>query len=649
MATTTRKLAAIMFTDIVGYTALMGSDEDNAFEVLRKNREIHTKFISKFNGTLIKEMGDGMLISFDLASNAVRCAIDIQKSCTTEEIPLKIGIHEGEMVFEQNDVLGDGVNIASRIQEGTEQGCIMISGSVYRDIKNKATIQSVYLGERSFKNVDEPIKVYKVFCDETDFEIPIKTKSAEQIPEKKSIVVLPFDDLSPGKDNEYFSDGLIEEIITMLSQIHGLRVISRTSALMYKGKDKSVSTIGEELNVRHVLEGSVRKAGNSLKITAQLIDAQQDDHLWAKSYNGSLDDIFQIQESVSRSIVDSLEIQLLKKENKALANPVIEDARAYQYYLKARNEIFKFTEEGCKYAINYLKAAEDIIGDNIMLIGGLGYAYCNYANVTTKENSSYIKECRRYAEKAIQLYPEAYQGYFLTAFADLFESGGMVATYPSMKKAFEIAPQNPEILLWYPVFLIFLGKIEEAFSTLDKLIAVDPLSSTSYLVLAKAQLIAGDLGASFSSFKKCIQLNPLDPFRYLYAYALAYNYQNKEVDTLVNSLIRDTPSDNFSISLIKILQFALNNDEQGFKGILTPEFIVRCKQDCEFSWHVADCYAILGDNNEALNWLDQAVDGGFLNTQFFYNYDPFIKPLIKEKRFEEIMEKAKRIFDSIDG
>ena len=165
--------AAIMFTDIVGYTALMGSDEDRAFEVLRENREIHSKLIEQFNGTLIKEMGDGMLVSFNLASDAVRCAIEIQKASIEQDIPLKIGIHQGEMVFEGNDVLGDGVNIASRIQDGTEEGCITISGSVYRDIKNKAGIRTEFIKERNFKNVDERIKVYRVINGEDHEELSI--------------------------------------------------------------------------------------------------------------------------------------------------------------------------------------------------------------------------------------------------------------------------------------------------------------------------------------------------------------------------------------------------------------------------------------------------------------------------------------------
>jgi len=279
--------------------------------MLKRNHVIHESLIQKHNGTLIKEVGDGTLASFPLASDAVRCAIEIQQACEEQNIPLKIGIHEGEMVFAGSDVLGDGVNIASRLQESAEEGCITISGSVYRDSKNKTGIKTEFLEEKTFKNIDEPIKVYNVLFKEKRevskepqtqqaFKkskifyyimaglivvisailiwrfLPIKVvestdKSTEVV--DKSIAVLPFTDISPDKDQEYFSDGMMDAILMHLWKIGDLEVTSRTSVMQYKGTTKTTPQIAEELGVAHVLEGSVSKSGDRIRIIVQLIDA----------------------------------------------------------------------------------------------------------------------------------------------------------------------------------------------------------------------------------------------------------------------------------------------------------------------------------------------------------------------------------------
>ena len=267
MATiTNRQLAAIMFTDIVGYTALMGSDEDRAFEVLSKNREIHKQLVDRYNGTLIKEIGDGILISFNLASDAVYCAIEIQKKCKELDIPLKIGIHEGEMVFDDSDVLGDGVNIASRLQEDAQEGCIAISGKVYSDIKNRKEIITNFVKEKTFKNVEDPIKVYKVLCGDEENQ-PVST-SASNVKSKskkpyyisaglvvivfailsiwkfaainetaeldKSIAVLPFEYLSEEANKQHLADGVMDAITRNLVKISDLKVIAGTSVEKYR-------------------------------------------------------------------------------------------------------------------------------------------------------------------------------------------------------------------------------------------------------------------------------------------------------------------------------------------------------------------------------------------------------------------------------
>jgi adenylate cyclase len=375
-----RRHIAVMFTDIVGYTALMGSDEDKAFDMLKRNHTIHATLIEKHNGTLIKEVGDGTLASFPLASDAVRCAIEIQNEAKSQEIPLKIGIHQGEMVMVGADVLGDGVNVASRLQESAEEGCISISGAVYRDVKNKAGITTEFIEEKSLKNVDEPIKVYRVLCEEQEqrttsdesraassatvgarargvnkptyyfigsvlilivavvliwFLYPKQTPIIEAEPDR-SIAVLPFDDMSPNKDQEYFSNGMTEEILLHLYKIGDLEVTSRTSSEKYDDTDKLIGEIATELGVKYILEGSVRKVGDRVRITAQLIDAFNDKHLWAESYDEELKDVFKIQSNIAKNIAKSLKAEISPELKERIERIPTKNLEAYNLYLKAR-------------------------------------------------------------------------------------------------------------------------------------------------------------------------------------------------------------------------------------------------------------------------------------------------------------------------
>jgi adenylate cyclase len=318
----TRKLAAIMFTDIVGYSAMMSKDEKQAMNVLEKNREIHKSAIAKFNGEYIKEIGDGNLSIFQSSFDAVNCALEIQKACCSESyLMVRIGIHIGDIILKENDIFGDGVNIASRIEAAGEPGGIYISERVYEDIKNKTNINAEFIGERTFKNINYPVKVYSIFTGKKEeMSEPVFSEPGEI--KEKSIIVLPFENISPDPDQEYFSDGLTEEIITDLSQIQSLRVISRNSSMMLKGTRKATKTIAKELNVQYVLEGSVRKAGNNLRIVAQLIDAKTDTHLWAEKYRGILDDIFDMQEKVSQSIVNALKVKLTPKEDSQIPEQI---------------------------------------------------------------------------------------------------------------------------------------------------------------------------------------------------------------------------------------------------------------------------------------------------------------------------------------
>ena len=384
-----------MFTDIVGYTALMGSDEDRAFYMLAKNREIHSKFINQFNGTLIKEMGDGMLVSFNLASDAVRSAIEIQKASKEQNIPLKIGIHEGEMVFEGNDVLGDGVNIASRIQDNTEAGCITISASVYRDIKNKAEIKTEFIGEKAFKNVDEPIRVYKVFSEEHlgseslqeklknhhDLQKPhavplfvhrrnviialvivvvvlliypkvFRNDKFEGIRDEDgriSVAVMPFKNMTGDSTYYMWQEGLQNLLITSLSNSEELAVRQYETmfGILGNGKDINYSSItpslarevAKKLEANTFISGNLHQFGDNLRITVNITDADSEEIYKSYEMDGTTeDDFFNLTDSLSMLIRNFLEIKSLKQNLFFdVSNVYTNSSEAYKLYLQGSN------------------------------------------------------------------------------------------------------------------------------------------------------------------------------------------------------------------------------------------------------------------------------------------------------------------------
>ena len=453
-----RKLAAVMFTDIIGYTALMSRDEQKALALLQKNRKLQKSLAEKHNGEFLKEMGDGTLLCFQSALDAVKCAIAIQESVKDDsDLNLRIGIHLGDIVFRDGDVYGNGVNVASRIERLAESGCVCISEEVFRSVRNQPEIGAVFLEEKRLKNVDHPVKIYTLSGKGVKSSKHGLQWQKESDSKGKSIIVLPFEDMSPDKDNEYFSDGLTEEIITDLSHIHDLLVISRNSAMTFKGTKKKTNEIAKEVNVQYVLEGSVRKAGNSLRITAQLIDAKTDVHLWAEKYRGTLDDVFDIQEKVSRSIVDALKVKISSKEDKRIAERPIDNAQAYECYLKARQEMWKWTEDGLDRAMQFIQSGLDIIGDNELFYIAMGMIYCQYVNFVIKKDESVLIKAEECAQKAFSLNSESSRCHYLMGFIQLWR-GNIRESVNGVKKALDIDPNYSDALILLGYFYGMSGK-----------------------------------------------------------------------------------------------------------------------------------------------------------------------------------------------
>src|SRR6516164_6787620 len=305
----TRRLAAILAADVVGYSRLMGLDEAGTVEVLREHRVAADPIIAEHSGRVVKTTGDGLLIEFGSVVGAVECALGLQRLAAERNagtpaerrMEWRIGIHLGDVLIEGDDILGDGVNIAARLEGIAEPGGICISEDAFRQVRGKVEVEFADLGEQSLKNIARPLRFYSVGSAPAASQ-PISPPAALPLPDKPSIAVLPFANMSGDPEQEYFADGMVEEIITALSRLPWLFVIARNSAFTYKGRQIDVKQVARELGVRYVLEGSVRKAGNRVRITGQLIDTTTGAHIWADRFDGALDDIFELQDQVASSV-----------------------------------------------------------------------------------------------------------------------------------------------------------------------------------------------------------------------------------------------------------------------------------------------------------------------------------------------------------
>jgi TolB-like protein len=625
----------------------MGSDEEKAIEILRTNRENQCEQIKKFNGTLVKEVGDGILASFDLASEAARCAIEIQRLSRARNIPLKIGIHEGEIIIEGDDVLGDAVNIASRLQEASEGGCITISEVVYRNVKNKSDIYAEFIDEKTLKNVNYPVKIYQIRCEDQSAKVVEANITKDQIPQKNSIIVLPFENMSPDPDQEYFSDGLTEEIITDLSYIKNLLVISRSSAMTFKGTKKKIKEIAREVNVHYVLEGSVRKAGNNLRITAQLIDGLNDTHLWADKYSGILDDVFDIQEKVSREIAEALKLKLSPEENQNISSRPIDNTLVYEYYLKAIEAITTFSEAGNIQAIRHLQNAIDIAGDNPQLYAGIAFAYWNLVNIGAQQEDYLIKS-EEYANKALELDHRSSIAYVVLGYVEFLRQN-TIESLPLFKKALEINPDENFGLIGIMTVYCLTGQISKAKPYHQRVMQMDPLSFPSNWYNGGIYFYNGQYELALHAWERLYKLHPENPYsKYTYALILAYNNKVDEAVSVIQENVKVNPDTLFA-KLGLILKYALGGDKQKMLHEITQDLKNTVSRDYDFSHHLSCFFSIINDKKEALKWLEISINNGFINYPLFNEYDPLLQNLRGMKKFKELMERIKVEWENFEA
>jgi TolB-like protein/class 3 adenylate cyclase len=352
-----RRLAAVLAADIAEYSRLMGTDEEGTLARLKAVRKgIVDPAITSHRGHIVKTTGDGMLVEFASAVDAVRHAVEVQRCMAqqnaavpqNQRIEFRIGIHVGDVIFDDNDIFGDGVNIAARLEGIAEPGGVCISDDAYRQVRGKVEIACDDLGPQPLKNIAEPMRAWRVrLTGQTPSAVrsgsAVSQSQALPLPDKPSIAVLPFQNMSGDPEQEYFADGMVEDITTGLSRSKSLFVIARTSSFTYKGKAVDIKQVGRELGVRYVLEGSVRKSGNRVRVTGQLVDAATGNHIWADRYESTLEDIFDLQDRVTMSVIGAIAPHLERAEIARAQRKPTESLQAYDYYLRALASFYRFS------------------------------------------------------------------------------------------------------------------------------------------------------------------------------------------------------------------------------------------------------------------------------------------------------------------
>ena len=642
-----RQLAAIMFTDIVGYTALMDTNEELAFAILQKNRSIHKPRIEQFHGKFLKEMGDGILASFTTVTDAVYCAGAIQKACENEpELNLRIGIHQGEVVSQGEDVFGSGVNIASRIEAIAPAGRIWVSDSVQQNIQNKKGIEIEFIKEATLKNVKQAVKIYEIEVDPEyappRFSEDPSGSSELSIANDKSIAVLPFVNMSSDPEQEYFSDGMSEEIINKLSQIEDLRVIARTSTFAFKGKDEDMREIGRKLNVGHLLEGSVRKAGNRLRITAQLISATDGSHVWSQSFDREMENataVFDIQDEISLAIVDHLKVELIGKEKKAIEKRYTENLEAYELFLQGLSYWDTLTLDGLSKAITYYEQSLQKDPNFVLAYAGIARAYTAmpfYGNLPA--NTAFPK-AKTFVNKALELDKNYAWAHGISGYISMVYDWDFKAAELEFKKALDLNPNSARIRIYYSQYLYLSGRHKEAITEAKLAVELDPLNAWIKNEAATAFQFAGQNDRAINEHRQNLLSNPyyfLDHFKL----GVIYLEESRLKDTIIHfEKAVELSAKNPMMVLFLATGYYLNGELDKSKKLynsmelkLSQEYIPPLGF---FVYHLTQ-----GNYDQAYKWLEKAIDerDSFLP---WFILSPIVRNAIQdEQRFQDLLKKA---------
>ncbi len=638
-----RQLAAIMFTDIVGYTALMEENEATAALVRNRHRKVFQEQHEIFHGEIVQYFGDGSLSVFKSAIEAVQCAIDIQKKLKeADPVPLRIGLHMGDIVFDKTEVYGDGVNIASRIESMAVAGAILLSGKINDELKNHKEITTTLMELFELKNVAKPVEVFAV----TNKGITVPALSdlkGKQRLLSKTIAVLPFINMSTSEDNEYFSDGITEEIINALAKVSSLKVTSRTSSFFFKNKTISIKEIANELGVSVILEGSVRQAGNTLRITAQLIQAEDDFHFWSDTWDRKMESIFEIQDEISLIIADKLREQFGHFEiQDHLVEKQTESIDAYEYCLKAKFYEKKWNSEDTKVAISLYEKALALDSNYADAHLGLAECYSFLGTTTAIPFEEGWAKTIDHTNQALALDGQSSGVHYQLSNQAFFIETDYNKALKEAKKAIALGPNNAVAQQNISFLYTLAGDREKSSLHLEIARSINPLSEETHFFRGYHHYMIEDYLQSLKMMDQCLSANDKNiPAHSIKATCLLQLGRYEEVINYFDGIPAEVIILGEKTGIVG-LAHALKKDTLN-ASIYLEKLITQSKEEDGFAAdsYLFMMYVVMGDLDKAFEWVAQALE----NNSFllFLRYvDPIVNPLKKDARHDAFKKKIFR-------
>jgi adenylate cyclase len=626
-----------MFTDMVGYTALGQRDESLSLTILTEQRKLVRPILMKHNGREVKTIGDAFLVEFPSALDAVRCAYDIQRATREFNISLpeprrfhlRVGVHLGDVVESEGDVSGDAVNIASRIEPLAEEGGVCLSRQVYDHVRNKFDLPLTSLGVKSLKNLAEPLELFKM-------EMPwSRTKDVEvsHVADRQRIAVLPFENISPSPADAYVSDGLTEETISTLSKITGLRVIARTSVLRYRGSEKGIAEIGRELGVGTLLEGSVRKMGDKLRVTVQLIDSGTEEHLWAQDYDRRMEDVFEVQKEIATRVAEELRVKLQPQEMRRLEKKSTEKSAAFTLYLKGRYYWNERTEEGFGKAREYFEKAIEADPSYAQAYVGLADTYLLMAFQNLIRSQEAHRKAKYLTLRALEI--DKTLGEAHTTLGYIYEdTGDWKEAETEFKKAIDLNPSYSTAHFWYSILLTWQGRHDEAISQALKAEELDPFSPSTIIAVGQALTYARRYDEAIERLTRVIQANP-DIYNPRFMLTLAYlgkgEYAQAREEARKTIAVSKTPTER-AVAGLGLAEAGLGHSVEA-KNILRD-----LEQRHAQMLLLANLHISLGEREEAIRCLETGYKNGEASLGWI-TVIPYFDGLRNDPRFVSLIAK----------